>query len=250
MIGFKAGLRTIHLPETDSTNSYAARLLHLEVPEEGTVIMADFQKAGRGQRGSGWESQIGKNMIISYILYPNFLKISDQFALNQTISLAVSEFVRKMIPAETFIKWPNDIISDGQKIAGVLVENSIRGNQITHSIIGIGININQTAFEMYSPPATSFKLLTQHDFDLKKCLLELNLSIEKYYNILRLSNFKKLNEDYSNSLFRLGKRNAFEADGKKFWGTIKGVNNEGKLQITDDDGNISMFMNKEVSYIF
>ena len=243
-------MRTIHLAETDSTNSYAARLLHLEIPEEGTVIMADFQKAGRGQRGSGWESESGKNLIISYILYPNFLKIADQFALNQAIALAVTEFIRKMIPAETYIKWPNDVITDGQKIAGILVENSIRGNQITHSIIGMGININQTNFEMYSPQATSLKMVAQRDFDLKKCLSELNSSVEKWYSVLRLSNFKKLNEEYSNSLFRNGKRSEFESKGQKFWGTIKGVNAEGKLQITDDEGNTSLFMNKEVSFIF
>ncbi len=250
MIGFKAGIRTIHLAETDSTNSYAARLLHLEVPEEGTVIMADFQKSGRGQRGSGWESEDGKNLNISYILYPNFLKIADQFALNQVISLAVAEFIRKMVQADTYIKWPNDIITEGQKIAGILTENSIRGNQITHSIIGIGININQTNFEVYNPAATSLKLISAREFDLKKCLATLHLSIEKWYSVLRLSNFKKLNEEYSKSLFRIGKRGEFETKGQKFWGTIKGVNTEGKLQITDDEGNTSLYINKEVSFVF
>ncbi|HMT28646.1 MAG TPA: biotin--[acetyl-CoA-carboxylase] ligase [Bacteroidia bacterium] len=250
MIGFKAGNRVIHMAETDSTNSFASRLLHLEIPEEGTVIMADFQKAGRGQRGSGWVSEAGKNLLISYILYPNFLKIADQFSLNQAISLAVCEFIRKSTRANVYIKWPNDILAGEGKVAGILVENSLRGTQISHSIIGIGINVNQLHFEPFATPASSLSILEKREFNLNTCLKELNTCIEKWYSVLRISNFKKLNDDYASALFRNGIKSEFEKEGHHFWGTITGVNAEGKLQIIHEDGSLSLYNNKEIKFIF
>ncbi|MBL0343422.1 MAG: biotin--[acetyl-CoA-carboxylase] ligase [Bacteroidetes bacterium] len=249
MLGIKTGQRVIELVETDSTNSYAARLMHLEVPEDGTVIMAGFQKAGRGQRGSGWESEPGKNLLISYILYPNFLKIADQFILNQTISLAVHEFIKKSTSASTAIKWPNDIIAGTGKISGILIENSIRSNQIMHSIVGIGININQLIFETYHPPAQSLSMIENRVFSLKSCLTELNTCIDKWYNLLRINNFRKINEDYLNALYLRNIPSRFEHNGQQFTGTIKGITPEGKLHLITEDGTSQLYLTKEIKYL-
>src|SRR5687767_2705494 len=116
MIGNITGNRIIELADTDSTNSYAARLLHNEIPEEGTVILTHFQRAGRGQRGTGWESAPGKNLLASYILYPTFLSPADQFLLNQAITLGVYDFLTEQTSHNVRIKWPNDILVDHSKI--------------------------------------------------------------------------------------------------------------------------------------
>lgn len=250
MLESRIGHRVIELNETDSTNSYAARLMHLEVPEDGTVIMAGFQKAGRGQRGAGWESDAAKNLLISYIIYPNFLKITNQFALNQVISLGVYDFIKKNTNTKVAIKWPNDIILEKGKIAGILIENSIRSNQILHSIIGIGININQEHFDTHLASARSLKQLTKREFDLKICLSELNSCIGKWYNQLRLNNFRKINEEYTNALFLREIPAKFEQNGKVFTGIIKGVNSDGLLHIVNESGDSQLFMNKEIKYLF
>src|SRR5689334_16542482 len=108
MLGTEIGHRVIELEETDSTNSHASRILHDEVPEEGTIVLTQFQKAGRGQRGSLWESERGKNLLASYILYPTFLHPGEQFVLSQAIALAVKDTIHEITGRETVVKWPND----------------------------------------------------------------------------------------------------------------------------------------------
>jgi len=250
MLGNVIGSKIIELDEIDSTNSYAARLIYDQSPIEGTVITAGFQSAGKGQRGSGWESEKNQNLILSYILFPSFLDVSQHFLLNQAISLSIYDFISQKTSAPVAIKWPNDILAGDKKIAGLLIENSIRNNKFSSSIAGIGININQQYFKPYSPQATSLQLLENKTYKLHNCIAELNNSVDKWYSILKSGNYKKISESYQNALFKKGRTVGFESEGEMFTATIKGVNESGQLLLKKSNGEEAVFNNKEVKYKF
>ncbi len=250
MFGNKPGQRIIELAETDSTNSYAARLLHDEIPEEGTLIYTRFQKAGRGQRGTTWESEHGKNLLLSYIFYPTFLQISNQFLFNQAIAIALRETLQQFATSAIHIKWPNDLIVNGGKIAGILIENSLRNGKIIHSITGVGININQTHFLNYNPPATSLALEENKNFTIPEILRTLNAMADKWYTQLRLGNHNLIRETYLQHLFLYNELSKFESNGIRFQGTITGVNPDGRLAMLKEDKTDVLFNYKEVKYLF
>lgn len=244
------GHKLIELDEVDSTNSYASRLLFDEQVIEGTAIMAQFQNAGKGQRTAVWESEKGKNLTVSYILYPRFLTPENHFELNQILSLAVKECLQTLTESEIKIKWPNDIMADDKKIAGILAENNIGGNQIKTTIAGFGININQTVFNRYDPAATSLKLIENKNFDPKLCFRELNKFMNKWYALLQSKQTGKINSAYKACLFRLNEPHTYETMGLKFSGIIRGVDAGGKLIISHTDDREIHFANKEVRFIF
>ena len=162
------GQNSINLKSIDSTNSYASELLRQNAPLEGTMIYTFDQHNGRGQRGNTWYSQPNKNATLSYILYPTFLQIEKQFLLNKITCLAVADLMAEIIghskgltqkDKAVQIKWPNDIYVGNKKISGILIENTLRETSIRSSIVGIGININQTDFTD-AINATSLALLT------------------------------------------------------------------------------------------
>jgi len=250
MLGNPIGSKIIFLEETDSTNSYAARLIYDHTPIEGTVILAGFQNAGRGQRGSYWESVRDQNLLVTYILFPSFLAASNHFFLNQALSLSMYEFIKSRTSEVVTIKWPNDILAGNRKIAGLLVENTIRNNQFSYTLVGMGVNINQINFTGFSPEAVSLQLLENKSFDLKTCLYELNQFVEKWYSILRTGNFKKISGEYSDALFGLNLPVEFESNQERFTASIKGVNQNGQLILAGNNGKELIFNNKEVKFIF
>ena len=126
--------------QISSTNTVAIELLKKEELPEGTIIWADEQTKGRGQRGNSWESEPGTNLTISIILFPHFLKAEDQFLLSKVTSLAITDYLANRFNQVT-IKWPNDIYVANDKIAGILIENSIIGSSFEYAVIGIGLNI-------------------------------------------------------------------------------------------------------------
>ena len=147
------GQKTVKLKEIDSTNNYLKNLLsNYEPVAEGTVIMADYQFAGRGQHENKWQSKAGENLTFSIYLKPNFLHPNLQFYLNKSISLGVSDCITQLIQEDCYIKWPNDIFVNNSKIGGILIENTLRGNLLKDSVIGIGLNINQKHFEDLKMP--------------------------------------------------------------------------------------------------
>src|SRR4249920_303843 len=122
------GDKIIYLKSVGSTNSYAQHLLSAEHPAEGTVIAGAIQLQGKGMQGNKWESEADKNLAFSIVLYPEFLNIDYFFALNQVAALSVCEFLREATGEEFKVKWPNDVMFENKKIAGVLIENNLRGN--------------------------------------------------------------------------------------------------------------------------
>ncbi|MFC2175999.1 biotin--[acetyl-CoA-carboxylase] ligase, partial [Bacteroidota bacterium] len=184
------GLNTIHLPCVDSTNNYARELVHDKMPIEGTLIIADEQTIGKGQRENSWVSEAKMNLTGSYILNPVFLAAQNQFFLSVVVALAVSDLVSLFLANEESvkIKWPNDILVNNQKIAGILIENTLQGAHIEASIVGIGLNVNQIEFQN-ELNATSLKLISAKSFELKTVIQQLNKTLEQYY--LRLKAGRK-----------------------------------------------------------
>jgi BirA family biotin operon repressor/biotin-[acetyl-CoA-carboxylase] ligase len=243
------GKNIIRLPQTDSTNSFASRLLDNSRPEEGTAIVAGFQNMGRGQRQSNWESERDKNLIVSFIFYP-MLNVSDYFLLNQVIALSVHETIKKEFIQNVKIKWPNDIMVNDNKIAGILIENSIRGNSVIVSIAGLGINVNQVTFQKYEPPATSFYLETQKQYVLTGLFEKLCISLNKWYLALNDEDHEIITDSYCKALYRLNETHSYQLKNKKVKGVIRGVSHDGRLLLKTELGNFYELNFKEIKYLF
>ncbi|MCM1076305.1 MAG: biotin--[acetyl-CoA-carboxylase] ligase [Bacteroides sp.] len=158
-------MRFIILDESPSTNTHLAAIVH--ECDHGTVVVAKKQTAGRGQRGNSWESAPGENITMSILLRPESIHPAHQFAISRAVSLGIVEVLRRYIPGhDVRIKWPNDIYVDDSKICGILIENSITAMSIRHSIIGIGINVNQRHFVSDAPNPVSMWQLTGREFNL------------------------------------------------------------------------------------
>lgn len=246
------GKNCIKLKKVSSTNSYLAERLSEKDIFEGTVVIAEEQEQGRGQRGTNWQSEPGKNLTLSILLKPNFLKADEQFALSKIISLAVLDFVFLLVPHPSSlvpsIKWPNDIYISNKKVAGILVENSVSGNSMSHSIIGTGINVNQEKFSSKIPNPTSLKLETKKDFDLGKCLEQLCSCIEKRYLELR-NHSKEIDSSYLKSLYHFNEWANYNYKGEKLKAKITGVTKIGKLILEKESKEILECDFKEVEFI-
>jgi len=151
--------RWIKLDQVDSTNNWISAYLKKEANHGELVVLADYQESGRGQGDNSWVSRKGENLLMSMLLFPEFLSASDQFQLTRMASLALVDYLRS-IGMASMIKWPNDIVTGSRKIAGILIELGVRGGNLTHSIIGIGLNLNQAVFPEFRIPATSVFLKT------------------------------------------------------------------------------------------
>ena len=149
----------IRLEETESTNSYLKQLLREKHLEEGSIVVADYQTGGRGQRGNSWISAKGKNLLFSLLIYPKNVFAKDQFIISRIASLAIKNTLDRFTH-DICIKWPNDMYWKDKKIAGILIENDLKGNKIENTIIGIGLNLNQEIFPSELPNPVSLKQIT------------------------------------------------------------------------------------------
>jgi BirA family biotin operon repressor/biotin-[acetyl-CoA-carboxylase] ligase len=231
-----------------STNSHAAFLLSKNKLREGTIIQTNFQTAGRGQMGNSWESEIDKNLLISVILYPNSIGADKQFILSKVISLGIRDFLSGFI-SEVFIKWPNDIYVLNDKIAGILIENSIIDNKIESTIAGIGLNINQEHFVSGAPNPTSLKKLTYQEHELGECLTTLAKSLDNRYKQLLNENWPLIDKDYISSLYRYNRWSEYRDSNGVFEARLSDVSETGVLQLEDRKGRRFEYDFKEVDFI-
>jgi len=222
-------------------------------PIEGTVIYTDNQVAGRGQIGSKWESQAGKNINMSVILYPDFLPIVDQFKLNQIIALAVYDFLSNyIIPLNRLsIKWPNDIYIGDKKMGGILIENKLKSSLIAQSVVGIGLNINQTSFVADLPNPTSLFLETGDNNDRVNMIEGICESLEYRYLQLKSLQKQSLDKEYLQILYGYQVWRNYEISSSKriIRGKIVGLSKEGKLQIQTSNKQMEFSM-KEITFLF
>lgn len=243
-------MRIIKVDAIDSTNSFIRQFYEGKAIFEPVCVRAIHQTQGRGQRGSSWQSQAGENLTFS-ILYPHKkLKISRHFLLSASISLAVLEALQEMGIPELKVKWPNDILSAKSKIGGILIENIVKTEGIVASIIGIGLNVNQTDFEAI-PQAGSLKSITGKIFDPAEILEKLIAEIEKELKTLPDKTTAEILEKYAQHMFRLDMVSVFSApDGRHFNGIIRGVTPGGKLNLEIEENVFKTFDLKEIQLLY
>lgn len=234
------------LPECDSTNTYASDLSGQGNVPEGTVIITSRQFLGRGQRGNTWQTQDGANLTFSILLYPRFLEPSKQFMLSQAIALGIWDMVTRLGIPDAAIKWPNDIMVDGKKVCGILIENQVRGQVFSQSIVGIGLNVNQKEFQ--HPQATSISLVTGKPFELNWMLGELLKDLEARYFQLKQQP-KTIASNYLDRLYWRGEQHTFMAGDATFSGTIETVDSAGRLVVRRENNGVTLFAPREISFV-
>lgn len=243
-----AGAKHYHFKEIDSTNKYALNIISKNAPAEGTVISADFQTQGRGQYGRTWMSESTKNLLSSIILYPKFLPVNEQFSLSKAISLAVQNTLKSFLSIKDVkIKWPNDIYCGQNKIGGILIQNTISGNRFSASVIGLGINVNQTSFPE-GVKATSMAIELGVEFDKRELLEILLVDIKTEYMMLQ-RNLQIQDKRYNDHLFAKNEIRFFEdKEGNLFSAKVLFVNREGNL-IVELDGKYAAFSFGELKWV-
>jgi len=238
----------IKLDSVDSTNNYATRRLVSEHWSEGTAVVAEEQSSGKGQMKNKWESEKGKNLLVSVVLYPNFLAVYDQFEISKVIALAVHEVVSSFVTGAK-IKWPNDIYVGDKKISGILIENAILGNEICWVVAGVGLNVNQTEFRSDAPNPVSLSQLSGCRYDIDNLLGQFLTSVDKWYSLLKTKSFELIDNSFINNLYRYDEEFQFQDKEGVFKGKIKGVNRLGQLIIEKQEGLFNEYSFKEVTYL-
>ncbi len=213
--------------------------------------MAVRQTAGKGQRGAIWESEAGKNLTCSVLLYPTFIEPQRQFLLTVAVSVAVAQTLEEYTSAPVRIKWPNDIYVEDRKIAGMLIENQVRGTRWKSAVVGLGINVNQDVFaETIAERATSLKIVTGSAHDLRALLSRLCHYMGKAYGLLQRQGEGALRNAYHTRVFARDELRYFTVEGNvEVKGKILGVSELGDL-LVDFNGYTVAFGAKEIAYVF
>jgi len=242
-------MNIIKLNAIDSTNSYLKELTVKNTVENYTVVVAEQQIAGRGQMGTIWESELSKNLTFSILTQVSNLKIVDQFYLSMAISLGVLQALKAITPAKLSVKWPNDILAENDKLSGILIENVLSGNNIKHSIVGIGLNVNQQEFSKNLLNVTSLKNISGIHFDKEELLLKIVKSIKFYISYLERNDFNELKKMYLAFLYKIETPAMFEdSEGVVFLGKILTVSEDGKLVIELENETTRKFNLKEIKF--
>ena len=240
----------IKVSQTTSTNTYLSRLA-ATLPG-GTVIYTPSQTAGRGQKGNSWESEDGKNLTFSLLLKRPPVKARDQFYLSEAAALAVVEALAAEAGDGFTVKWPNDVYWRDKKACGMLIESSLNGSDIAHSIIGIGINVNQKRFLSDAPNPVSLINITGREHDLMTLLKRVCSRIGELVDSLGNDHARnQLHQQYMAALYRNdGEMHPFEdTDGKRIMASIDGIAPDGTLTLLHSDGTVHDYLFKEVRHI-
>ena len=242
-------MKLIKLDAIDSTNEFLKGLSNNQLVENFTVVTAENQTKGKGQMGSLWVSEPSKNLIMS-ILVTDFLQDSNRiFDINIVASVSIIQALETFNIPELSIKWPNDIMSYNKKIGGILIENSIKSDGNINSIVGLGLNVNQTNFE-HLPKASALAVICNATFDKQEILLKI---IEKLKQNIRSWNQNKdfMWADYTIKLFKKGIPMPFSDQNQQhFMGIIQGVSSTGKLEILLEDDSIADYDIKEIQMLY
>ena len=240
-------MKIIKLDAIDSTNSYLKKLLTKESLDDLTVVISKHQTKGKGRNGNIWANDASLNLAFSIYKRFNRLNINNKFILNLISSIAVFHLLSENKLNKLTIKWPNDIMSENKKISGILIENSVKGNFINHSVIGVGINVNQRKFKNL-PNATSMFIETGREFSLDSLASRLGEIFSK--NFLQYEkNEGALLKYYNNQLFlKNTDSNFITKDGKRFSGKITRINKNGELIIMKADKREVNYTENEIRF--
>ena len=221
-----------YLPTCHSTNSVAATLVKENKALNGQIVITDEQTHGKGQVGRSWEASPGKNLTFSIVIFHERFRVKDQFDLNMVFSLGIFDFLSQTVKTKVEIKWPNDVFCDGKKMCGILIANTVLSGNITDSVVGIGLNINQKSFNN-APGATSMKMLTGREYEVRTIFEGLVPCIERRYLAYMEHGIQAVKFHYIDNLYRRGEKHFFERveNGNIFEGEIIGVAPTGKLSV-------------------
>ena len=226
------GAPFFELPDVDSTNIYAIDKVQANLAAHGAVFFAHHQFAGKGQREKEWISGPGLNLLVSIVIDPSFLPLSQQFSLSAMTALACLDFFSGYAGEETSIKWPNDLYWRDRKAAGVLIENHIQGMNWQYAIIGIGMNINQTIFDQGIKNPVSLKQITGQDFNPVTLARELCVCMESRFQALKSGGQSAQLIDYNKSLYKKNALVRFKKENIQFQARVEGVNAQGELLLS------------------
>lgn len=240
-------MNVIKVSATESTNDFLKQLLQINNPLNWTVIWTQNQTNGKGQRGSNWISEVGKNLTFSILIKNSVPEITQLFYLNQLVSVAILEVLTKINIPNLSIKWPNDILSDNKKIAGILIENSIKKNKKIDSIIGIGLNVNQENF-INLPKASSLFNITNTNFDLNFLL---NQIVNQIQNNFQNCKNTILIQKYLSKLYKINTPATFQnIDNEKFTAIIRNISPIGELILEIENNQFKSYNLKEITLLY
>lgn len=236
----------IHRFETIvSTNSWLRSLDGGTPGCEYELAVTEFQTAGRGQRGSTWESEPGMNLLFSILAHPGDVKVQEQFFISESIALAVADCVSDLAGDGFTVKWPNDIYWNDCKLAGILIENTLQGNRILDSIIGVGIDVNQTVFKSDAPNPVSLKNIAGRDFDRDALLDDI---LARFISNMNASH-SAVHERYHARLYRSTGYHMFRDSGGQFLARIDHVQTDGCLVLDVQGQGLRTYEFKQVAYV-
>jgi len=240
----------IKLNAIDSTNDFLKVLSRNQSVDNFTTVVAQKQTNGKGQMGAVWQSEEGKNLIMSVLVKDVLQNVDEIFHLNVAVALSVIQVLEVFNIPNLSVKWPNDIMSDQKKICGILIENSIKSDTNVESIIGIGLNVNQLKFDNL-PKASSMAVICEKEFDLDSILDLIIFQIKKNCSWILSQQSDKLWQEYHKKLFKINVPMAFEdVFQNKFMGIIQGVLTDGRLQVLLEDDSIKSYGIKEIQILF
>lgn len=234
------------LKETDSTNNHLRRLLDKEQLPEGSLVVTDFQTAGKGQVGNSWESEAGMNLMFSLLLYPDFIPANRQFLISQIASLSVKETLDAYTDFIQ-VKWPNDIYWKDRKICGMLIENDLSGQLLYCSIIGIGLNLNQSLFRSNAPNPISLTQITGKKYDREEVLNRFLRIFFQYYCLLLQEKEEEVRTAYMQALYHGEGYHRYRDGQGQFEARIQAIEPTGHLILQLRDGEQRRYAFKEVA---
>ena len=234
------------LKETDSTNNHLRRLLDKEQLPEGSLVVTDFQTAGKGQVGNSWESEAGMNLMFSILLYPDFIPANRQFLISQIASLSVKETLDAYTDFIQ-VKWPNDIYWKDRKICGMLIENDLSGQLLYCSIIGIGLNLNQSLFRSNAPNPISLTQITGKKYDREEVLNRFLRIFFQYYCLLLQEKEEEVRTAYMQALYHGEGYHRYRDGQGQFEARIQVIEPTGHLILQLRDGEQRRYAFKEVT---
>lgn len=234
------------LKETESTNNHLRRLLDKEQLPEGSLVVTDFQTAGKGQVGNSWESEAGMNLMFSLLLYPDFIPANRQFLISQIASLSVKETLDAYTDFIQ-VKWPNDIYWKDRKICGMLIENDLSGQLLYCSIIGIGLNLNQSLFRSNAPNPISLTQITGKKYDREEVLNRFLRIFFQYYCLLLQEKEEEVRTAYMQALYHGEGYHRYRDGQGQFEARIQAIEPTGHLILQLRDGEQRRYAFKEVA---
>ena len=241
--------KIVYLEEVESTNLYLRQLVREEQTEEGSVVIADYQTGGRGQMGNSWHAARGENLLLSLLLYPKGMKANEQFIISRIASLAVKNMLDQFTD-DIRIKWPNDIYWKDKKIAGMLIESDIQGKEILHSIIGIGVNLNQQLFPPALPNPVSLRQITGIAHDRDQIVESFMREFFLLYREFQHDGATAIEDEYMLDLYHVNDYYWFEDSSGRFMAMIEDVLPSGHLVLrTLESDEERRYAFKEVAFV-